>query len=82
MPVPPTSTDINPVENVFNNVRNKLRTDGWEQEIKYEPYEILCERVSSTLLNLTTEIINLTIESMLKRMNLILAGTPKSIDLY
>ena len=70
-PVPARSTENNPVENVFNNVGSKLRTDTWKQEIKYEPYE---KRACSTLLNFSTEIIGRTIESMPNRMNLILAG--------
>ena len=45
MPIPARSPDINSVENVFNNVRSKLRTDEWKQEIRYGPYERFCERV-------------------------------------
>ena len=45
VPIPARSPDINSVENVFNNVRSKLRTDEWKQEIRYGPYERFCERV-------------------------------------
>ena len=74
MPIPARPPDINSVENVFNNVRSKLRTGAWEQEIKYEPYEKFCEIVCSTLLNFSTEIIDRTIEAMPDRRILILAG--------
>ena len=39
VPIPSGSPEINPVENIFNNVRSKLRTDAWEQKIKYDSYE-------------------------------------------
>ena len=61
------------MENVFNNVQRKPRTDAWKQEINNEPYIRFCERVCSTLLNFFTEIIDRTIESMSNQMNLILA---------
>ena len=65
--------DINPVENAFNNVQSKLRTDAWEQEMTYEPYEKFFKRVCSTLLNFSAEITDRTKESMPNRVNLILA---------
>ena len=74
VPIHDRSLDNNPVENVFHNVQNKLRTDAWEQEIENEPYEKFCEKVCSTLLNFSTIIMDRTIESMPNRMNLLLAG--------
>ena len=62
------------MENVFNNERSKLRTDAWEQQIEYEPYKKFCEKVRSTFLTFSTEIIDRTTKSMPNRMKLILAG--------
>ena len=72
--IPARSPDINPIENVFNNIRVQLRTDAVEKKIESETYEQFCERVKTTLLNYSREIIDRTIESMPNRMKLILQG--------
>lgn len=54
-------------------VQSKLRTNACEEEMKYEPHEKFCERICSTLLNFSTEIIE-SIQSMQNWINLVLAG--------
>ena len=72
--IPARSPDINPIENMFNNVRKKLREDAIEHHIEHESYEEFCNRVKTTLLNFSRDIIDSTIESLPKRMKLIMKG--------
>ena len=68
------SPDINPIENMFNNVRKKLRRDAIKHHIEHESYEEFCNRVKTTILNFTRDVIDSTIESLPKRMKLIMKG--------
>lgn len=72
--IPARSPDINPIENMFNNVRKRLGQDTIDKRIEYETYEEFSKRVRRTLLNFPTDIIDNTIESLPKRMKLILKG--------
>ena len=49
--IPARSSDINPIENMFNNVCKKLREDAIEHHSKQESYEEFCNQVKTTLLN-------------------------------
>ena len=40
--IPARSPDINPTENMFNNMRKKLREDAIEHHIEYETCEGFC----------------------------------------
>ena len=73
-PIPPRSPDINPIENLFNNVRAKLHEDAIALNIRKETFEEFCERVEDTLLNFDKDIIDRTILSMNNRMDLIVKG--------
>ena len=73
-PIPARSPDINPIENVFNNVKVQLREDAIINNITRESFDAFCERVKRTVENFDTEIIDKTILSMDKRRNLILKG--------
>ena len=72
--IPARSPDINPIENMFNNVHKKLREDAIEHHIEHESYEQFCNRVKTTLLNFSRDIIDSTIESFPKPMKLIMKG--------
>ena len=72
--IPTRSPDINPIENMFNNVRKKLREDAIEHHIEHESFEEFCNRVKTTPLNFSRDIIDSTIESLPKRMKLIMKG--------
>ena len=70
--IPPRSLDINPIENVFNNIKRELKDYALEHNLTFENYEDFCERVKRTVLNYSPEVIDKTIESMDKRMDLII----------
>ena len=67
----PDSPDINLIENTFHLVRRQVSSDIIEQNITKETYKRFCMRVRNTILNFLAESINATIESMEKRMKLI-----------
>lgn len=68
----PRSPDINPIENVFHILRNKLRQDAITQDISKETYTKFQERVIHTVQHISVETINKTIASMPKRLTEIL----------
>ena len=72
--IPPRSPDLNPIENVFHLIRRKLREDALRMEITYENYEQFCQRVKRTIENFSIDIINKTIESLPKRLSLVICG--------
>ena len=49
--IPSRSPDINLIENMFTNVRKKLREDAIEHHIEHQTYEEFCNRVKTTLFN-------------------------------
>ena len=69
--IPPRSPDISPVENTFPLVRRQLSSDAIEQHITKESYQQFCVRVRNTILSFPKESTDATIESMEKRMKLI-----------
>ena len=70
--IPARSPDLNPIENVFHNIRRKLNSDAVEQNITSETFEQFCKRIRFTILNYSAEIIDRTIDSMPKRINMII----------
>ena len=73
-PIPARSPDINLIENMFNNVRKKLREDATEHHIEHESYKEFCNRVKTTLLYFSRDVIDSTVESLPKQMKLIMEG--------
>jgi len=71
--IPPQSPDINPIENIFNIVKRILQSDALKNNITYESFQDFSRRVKSTINNLDKKLIDQTIESMQKRMHLIIA---------
>ena len=65
--IPARSQDLNPIENVFHNVKRQLQDDALSKRITKETYSQFCTRVKATLLNYSPDIIDRTIESMDKR---------------
>ena len=47
--IPPRSTDLNPIENIFNIVKRELKRQAIRSDITYETYEQFSERVKCTL---------------------------------
>lgn len=70
--IPPRSPDLNPIENVFHLVKRKLNADAIERNILQENFNSFSERVKKTIENFPIDIIDKTIESMDKRIGLII----------
>ena len=70
--IPPRSPDINPIENIFHLVKRKLAFDAIEKNIKRESPKQFTERVRETMKNFPIDTIDKTIESMEKRINIII----------
>ena len=66
--IPPTSPDINPIENVFHVVRSELRKEAMEQKICKESFLQFKERVVRTMKNCKTLTIDKTISSLPNRL--------------
>ena len=64
--------DLNPIENVFHNVKAHIREDAFTNNIKQEDYSQFCKRVKHTLMGYSPEVIDKTIKSMDKRINLVI----------
>ena len=76
---PPRSPDFNPMENVFYFVESKLGTQAFAKYINYETSEQFSARVRHTLLNTPSKYIDKTIESMSKRMLMVIKSNGKRI---
>ncbi len=72
--IPPRSPDINPIENVFHTIRNNLTEDAAMQNIQHETYEQFSERARNTILNMPAADIDRTIDSMPRRMKMLLSN--------
>lgn len=70
--IPARSPDLNPIENVFHLVDRKLRQDAIEQEITNETFEQFSARVQECMMTYPTDIIDRVIESLPKRIDLII----------
>ena len=69
--IPPRSPDLNPIENVFHNVRRELAIQVKEIRLEKESYENYAARVVQTIKNVPIDLINRTIDSLPKRMNMV-----------
>ena len=62
------SPDLNPIENIFHNIKRSLREDALKQKIVREDIESFKQRVLSTLLQYDWSVIDCTIETMTLRL--------------
>lgn len=69
--IPPRSPDINPIENIFHLVRKSLREQAILKNINKETYGEFSARVIETITNFPSVIIDKTIESINRRLELI-----------
>ena len=69
--IPPRSPDLNPIENIFNIAKRELKRQAIRNNITYETYEQFSERVKCTLYAMESDVIDNTIASMNKRLQLI-----------
>ena len=72
--IPARSPDLNPIENTFNLVKARLQNSVLQSNITSESFEQFRERVLTSLDSLDIETINRAIESMPKRLILVVAG--------
>ena len=72
--IPPRSPDINPIENIFHQVKCKLNSDALEKHKheKHENFEKFSKRVKQTMEDFPKDEIDKTIESVNKRIGLII----------
>ena len=70
--IPTRSPDLNLIENIFHGVKVKLREDALARRITRETFEEFSERCKDTLTNYPVDIINRTIESLPKRIDLVI----------
>ena len=71
--IPPRSPDINPIENFFKLVKDRLRKDAIMNNITWESFPAFSKRVTETILSMDKAVIDKIIESMNKRMDLIIS---------
>ena len=68
LPIPATSPDLNPIENIFHIVRKRLKEDAINLRIENENYQDFLLRVKKTIESIDTRYINDTIELFPKRL--------------
>lgn len=71
--IPPRSPDINPIENFFKLVKDRLTKDAITNNITWESFPDFSNRVRETILNMDKAVIDKIIEIMNKRMDLIIS---------
>ena len=70
--IPARSPDVNPIEDLFKIVKNRLQKDALKKNITRESFEEFSKRVRQTILNIDTVTIDKIIASMNKRIDLII----------
>ena len=77
--IPLCSPDFNPIENIFNFVKSELRTQAFEKNINYETFEQFSLRIKHTLENTPTKYIDKNIESIPKRVFMVIKSKGQRI---
>ena len=70
--IPPRSPDINPIENIFNIIKQILQKEALNKNITFETFEQFSRRVADRINTLDERLIDRTIESMSRRIDLII----------
>ena len=78
--VPPRSPDLNCIENFFALVSKKLESDAKKQNITNESKEEFEDRIKRTMSNFSHKKIDSLIESMPRRVDLVLKNKGKRIN--
>ena len=66
--IPPRSPDLNPIENIFHNVRRELSRDVIERKIEKETFDEYATRVIETIKRTPVDLIDKTIASQRRRV--------------
>ena len=69
--IPIRSPDLNPIKNIFHIAKKKLHQDVLEMKIERKDFEEFSARVKKTLESVPVDIVDRTIRSMDKRIDLI-----------
>ena len=69
--IPPRSPDLNPIENVFHNVKRKILKEALQERIEKEDFTAFKERLLRTLANCSGSLIDGSIKTMHKRLKTI-----------
>ena len=77
--IPARSPDLNPIENVFNYVKDKLHQQAIQENITFEDFDDFSERAEIMLMNTPISYINKTIDTMPKRLSMIVKAGGKRI---
>lgn len=77
--IPARSPDLNPIENIFKLVGDKLKKDTITHNITRENYEEFQARVIATIRSIPLEMIDKTISSMKSRISLLLKNGGKRL---
>ena len=77
--IPARSPDINPIENLFNQVGQQLRQQVLDGNITHETFEEFSARVKKTLEEFPSEKIDKIIDSMEKRIGMIIKAKGQRI---
>lgn len=78
--IPARSPDLNPIENVFNLAVKHLNKDTVEKLITRETYDEFVNRVINILFNIPVRIIDKTIESVGKRIEMVIKNKGKRLN--
>ena len=70
--IPARSPDLNPIENIFHLIGNKLKRDALDKNITKETFQSFSTRVKRTVLSFPSDVIDKTIASMPKRINMVI----------
>ena len=72
LPIPPRSPDMNPIKNFFGIVKARLKMDAIERNIEVETMDEFENRIRCIMKDIPLKTTNSIIESMNKRMKLII----------
>ena len=77
--IPARSPDLNPIENVFHLANNEIHKDAKKLKIKKETFTAFSRRCKRTLLQFPRDLIDKTVASMAKRVNMVIASKGRRI---
>ena len=77
--IPARSPDLNPIENFFHLASEKLKDDAVELNITKESFTEFCTRVEKTMFGFSVELIDKIIDTMPKRVDMVIAGKGQRI---
>ena len=77
--IPPRSHDLNPIENLFNLVLQKLNNEAIEKEIAEGSFRSFYERVKRCILSFPVEVVDKSISAMERRIKIVLKAKGQRI---